>query len=373
MKIYLYFKVDRGYYESAYASWRKTGGEFNAHLLRAQHTLHTWKNELTQLGHEVVVDVRSSYLLPQAQRARWPLPLARVMRGVLWASLVDPWLLQRDIVRQVVATKPDVVFVPLGSAIWESTLIALKQQGFKLAQWCGLPANTMLPRDRINLKHFDLLLVPANLSAGLRAAGARGAIIYTPIGIDPNIHRPVALTPAEQSRLGSDVCFIGGLGSRYHQTRRVMVEYAIQNGIQLKVWGGTRDQYLTSPILNVWQGAIWGEEQVKALCASKIGLNFHVDHQPGELDHGLNTRAFELPACRVFQLLQFVPSVTQFFDVNKEIVCFDNREEMLDKIRYYLAHPEERQRIAQAGYERVLKEHTWAARVRQMTQALQSL
>jgi hypothetical protein len=44
MKIYLYFKVDRGYYESAHASWRRQGGDFESHLLRAQHTFFSWVN-----------------------------------------------------------------------------------------------------------------------------------------------------------------------------------------------------------------------------------------------------------------------------------------------------------------------------------------
>jgi spore maturation protein CgeB len=102
-------------------------------------------------------------------------------------------------------------------------------------------------------------------------------------------------------------------------------------------------------------------------------LNFHVDHQPGELDRGLNLRAFELAACGVFQLLQRVPSVEEFFIVGKEIVCFDTKEEMLDKIRFYLAHDEERRRTAAAARERVLRDHTWANRVRQMVRLMSEM
>jgi spore maturation protein CgeB len=152
-----------------------------------------------------------------------------------------------------------------------------------------------------------------------------------------------------------------------------MVEYAIENGVNIKVWGGYREHFVGSPILRVWQGQIWGQEQVKALCAAKIGLNFHVDHQAGELDRGLNLRAFELAACGVFQLLQRVPGVGEFFEEGKEIVCFDTKEEMLDKIRYYLAHESERQQIAEAARKRVLREHTWGQRITLMTQHLEAL
>ena len=152
-----------------------------------------------------------------------------------------------------------------------------------------------------------------------------------------------------------------------------MVEYAIENGVNIKVWGGYREHFVGSPILRVWQGQIWGEEQVKALCAAKVGLNFHVDHQAGELNRGLNLRAFELAACGVFQLLQRVPSLGEFFEEGKEIVCFETKEEMLDKIRYYLAHESERRRIADAARQRVLRQHTWAHRVASMIPHLEAL
>lgn len=373
MKIYVYYKVDRGYYESAYQSWRTQRGDFNLHLLRTQHTLYSWKREFEELGCQVVVDMRSSFLLPQHRRAHLPLSLAKVARAGLWGTRFDVWLLQRSLLHRIEHFKPDVVFIPLGSSIWRSTLQTLKQRGLTLVQWCGLPAQTMLPRDRANLPYFDLIFQPANLESGLRAAGATGRIAYVPIGIDPEIHRPVALTEAERARYGSDVCFIGGLSNRFHQARRQMIEFAIVQGVDIKVWGGYREHFIGSPILKVWQGQIWGEEQVKALCAAKIGLNFHVDHQPGELDRGLNVRAFELAACGTFQLLQRVPGVGEFFEEGKEIVCFDTAEEMLDKIRHYLSHEEERRRIAEAARARVLRDHTWERRVQKMLRLMQEV
>jgi len=373
MKIYFYYKVDRGYYESAYATWRAQGGRFVDHLLRTQHTLFSWKREFEQLGCQVIVDMRSSFLLPQTRRSYLSLPLARLARGALWVTKFDPWLLQRNLIHRIEVFKPDVAFFLLGSSVWESTLRTLKQRGHRLALWCGLPAATMMERDCVTLPYFDLIFQPANLADGLRATGAAGRIEYVPIGIDPQVHRPIQLTLSERERYQSDVCFIGGLSSRFHKARREMIEYAIDHGVRMKVWGGYREHFRGSPILTSWQGQIWGDEQVKALCAAKIGLNFHVDHQLGELDRGLNVRAFELAACGVFQLLQRVPSVEQFFEIDREIVCFDNKEEMLDKINHYLAHDDDRRRIAEASRQRVLRDHTWSSRVKQMLRYIRAI
>lgn len=373
MKIYLYYKVDRGYYESAYATWRQKGGSFAEHLLRSQHTLYSWRKGFERQGHLLQLDLRSSFLLPQTRRRYLPLPLAQLLRGALWVSRFDPWLLQRDLLQRIETHKPNVAYFPLGSSVWESTLQELKRRGVCLVQWGGLPAATMLARDRVNLPYFDLIFQPANLENGLRAAGALGQIEYVPMAIDPEIHHPLRLTSTDLARYESDVCFIGGLDSRFHQARRAMIEYAIEHGVRMKVYGGYRQHYLESPILQAWQGQIWGEDQVQALCAAKIGLNFHVDHAPGELDRGLNQRAFELAACGVFQLLQRVPGVGEFFEEGKEIVCFETKEEMLDKIRYYLGHGDERQRIADAARERVVRDHTWGNRIRAMVDAMKSI
>jgi len=42
----------------------------------------------------------------------------------------------------------------------------------------------------------------------------------------------------------------------------------------------------------------------------------------------------------------------RLFEDGEEAVFFSSNEELYEKIKYYLEHPEERRRIAQAGLER---------------------
>ncbi len=73
-------------------------------------------------------------------------------------------------------------------------------------------------------------------------------------------------------------------------------------------------------------------------------------------------RNFEVPGCGGFMLTGKADDLENYYQFGKEIVCFEDIHDLIDKIRYYLAHEEERAAIARAGYERTLREHTYTHR-----------
>jgi spore maturation protein CgeB len=73
-------------------------------------------------------------------------------------------------------------------------------------------------------------------------------------------------------------------------------------------------------------------------------------------------RNFEVPGCGGFLLTGMAENLGQYYEIGKEVACFDDRHDLIDKVRYYLEHEDEREAIAQAGYERTLREHTYARR-----------
>jgi spore maturation protein CgeB len=46
--------------------------------------------------------------------------------------------------------------------------------------------------------------------------------------------------------------------------------------------------------------------------------------------------------------------------------------DLVEKIRYYLAHEEERSAIAHAGQERTLKDHTYLQRMKELEQIIEA-
>ncbi len=76
----------------------------------------------------------------------------------------------------------------------------------------------------------------------------------------------------------------------------------------------------------------------------------------------VKARHFEVPACGSMEMTQDADDLKDYYELGKEIVVYKDVRDLVEKIKYYFAHPEERERIAQRGYERTLREHSTGKR-----------
>lgn len=77
----------------------------------------------------------------------------------------------------------------------------------------------------------------------------------------------------------------------------------------------------------------------------------------------IKARPFEILACRTFLISEFADDMGSYYEDGREIVYADGTVgDLAAKIRRYLPLAEERERIARAGYERTLREHTYQKR-----------
>lgn len=84
----------------------------------------------------------------------------------------------------------------------------------------------------------------------------------------------------------------------------------------------------------------------------------------------LRLRDFEIPACGGFYLAQFCPELPLYYEIGREIAVWDSAADLVERIHYYLARPEERAAIARAGQRRVERSHTWLHRFAAMAEEL---
>ena len=103
------------------------------------------------------------------------------------------------------------------------------------------------------------------------------------------------------------------------------------------------------------------EEFIPLYRRTKIGINVH---NRGDYTVG-GYRMFELPANGVMQISDGGPFLEAFYEPGREIVGYSNADDLIDKLRYYLAHEREREAIARAGFQRAMRDHRMTRRLRQ--------
>lgn len=76
----------------------------------------------------------------------------------------------------------------------------------------------------------------------------------------------------------------------------------------------------------------------------------------------INMRMFEATASGALLITEYVAGLSDFWDINKEIITYKSYSEMKELINYYLKHDSEREKIAIAGQKRTLEKHTYLKR-----------
>ncbi len=82
----------------------------------------------------------------------------------------------------------------------------------------------------------------------------------------------------------------------------------------------------------------------------------------------------QIPACGTLLLAERTDEHQELFEEGKEAEFFGDDEELREKIKYYLNHPAERDRIAAAGRDRCVKnDYTYQGRLRTVFEQITKL
>lgn len=95
---------------------------------------------------------------------------------------------------------------------------------------------------------------------------------------------------------------------------------------------------------------------------SKINLNISLR----SIKSGIPLRAFDIMGSGGFLLSNFQADFLDDFIPGEDFVYYESKEDLLNKIHYYLTHDEERVAIAGNGHDKVAKGHTFRHRVREL-------
>jgi hypothetical protein len=181
---------------------------------------------------------------------------------------------------------------------------------------------------------------------GLRELGAR-RVHLTFDGVNADRLRPRTPDAGQRQHFGSDITFVGHCERHYARCLRA----AVGAGGRLRVWGPDWPRYAR---LHGWArphvagGPLWSDDYPLALSCAKVCLGLLSKKFP----ETVTTRTFEIPACGSLMLAERTDDHRALFAEDAEAVYFESADEMVDKLRFYLANDAARARIAAAGYTR---------------------
>ena len=102
-----------------------------------------------------------------------------------------------------------------------------------------------------------------------------------------------------------------------------------------------------------------GHDMVSAINSYKIHFNCNISND-------INYRTFETCGCKTMLLTNYTPGLEKLFNIGEEIVIYESIDDLDNKVRYYLDNESERNKIAEAGYQRVKRDHTYYERAKKL-------
>lgn len=297
----------------------------------------------------------TTFCLARAYASVMPMFRTRVLRRIAEPMLITAF--NEYVVRSLRATDADMVLVVKGHRLTRSTIDAVREL-------VDAPVVNFYPDDPFSNERSNKLVNGPHVLAAYDAcftfarhlipqyelAGAR-AVHYLPFARDPELHSP----PTRPITPEFDVVFVGNLDEH-----RVHYLEAIADDYDVAVFGERVRAAIPrgSPLNRASLGpAAYGAELSQTLALGAISVN--VMRPQNAKSH--NMRSFESPACGAFTLSQRTPELTELFEENEEVACFDSVESLRESVARWLPDADRRAAIARAGYERV-RNDTYARR-----------
>lgn len=267
--------------------------------------------------------------------------------------------------------KPDIVLTLKGDIIFPETVKKLKMNTNSVQIiWCydsALRYNNILSGGR----YYDFFYTfePTDIQK-LKKFNIKAE--FLPMAFDPNYYFKL-----NNNTKNIDLSFIGNLN--LYPYRKELLENLIikYQDLNIKIWNKSWTWYNLFSIYeykikrkklgnNINNYNISPNIINEIYNNSKICLNIH--HPQSQA--GLNPRTFEILGAGGFELVEYKMGLDDLFEIGNEIECYENKTELFEKIEFYLDHENKRDKIAQFGHEKAMKNHTFENRAKKIIENL---
>lgn len=255
--------------------------------------------------------------------------------------------LNRALLQKVEETSPDVVLcVLMQYEVWIETIRLIRDSGTVVINWATDDSWKYTMFSKLIGSEFDLYATTYPDVVALYHRDGIGSVCLSQWAA--NAEALVPPLPARECRY--PVSFVGAA----YGNRSVMVEALCREGVEVACFG------------HGWPaGPVEAKRISEIVRSSQVSLNFSSGSGRGEVagaDRQIKARIFEVPGYGGCLLTERAPNLDRYFRIGEEILTFEGSGELIAAVKTLLANPERRDSIAQCGFERVRREHTYDRR-----------
>lgn len=154
------------------------------------------------------------------------------------------------------------------------------------------------------------------------------------------------------------------LGMRASETERVRILNKLAEQFPVSLYTRSDTRLLKNVVC---RGGVTTHTQMPAVFyGSKINLNITIK----SIQSGLSLRIWDILGCGGFLLSNYQAEIPEYFEIGKDLDCYESIPDLINKVSYYLNHDDIRMEIAGNGYRKVKAMHTWEHRIAAMMQTL---
>ncbi len=259
--------------------------------------------------------------------------------------------------------QPQLVVVLAQAPLTAAALQELRRNGIRTAYWFVEDYERITYWQAI-APYYDLFctIQSGEFHRQLHELGVEEPC-YLPLAADVTQYHPLQ-PEAVGEQYRSELSFIG---AGYHNRE---VFFLGLYGEDFKIWGAE-----WNPRHPLWKcvqndaARTDSDQNLQIFNGTTFNLNLHSSsHLAGVDTEGdfVNPRVFDIAASGGFQLVDRRSLLEELFVEGSELVVYDDIEDLRNKIEYYRQHPGEREEIANAGYQRVMRDHTYTRRMEQL-------
>lgn len=314
----------------------------------------TMEAHIVQALKELSIDCEYFPFLTRPCGSRLNRFFERMRTDLQW---LDSTPAERRLVKAARAFQPDLILVLLGNYTAPETIHRVREAtGAPAVCWCQDHLGSMGRQYIIGSKYDFVFAKDQTMVDLFQRYTSLKQVHYLPEACNPAVHRRVTPTDEELARFACDVT----TAANVYFFRAEILESL--SDLNLRIWGNV-PKFNKGPVRSFCTGRpVFMRDKAACFNSAKIVINSLHPMESG----GLNARAFEVAGCGGFQLITHSDAVARHFEPGKEIETFRDLHELRSKVRYYLAHDEERCAIAEAGRLRAHREHTYTNRLRQI-------